>query len=94
MIEDNRPDGKHPYANIFAETSVYPWASPPVTSLHVLDPPSVVVPLAKHAVVQPLHAPLHEQSQLLCPVLFVQVLEVATHQSHLTDRHRLCHRRR
>jgi hypothetical protein len=64
-----------------------------VTSLRVQDPPLVVVPLAKHAVAQPLHVPVHEQSQLLCPVLFVQVLEVAMHRIRLTDQHRQCHRR-
>jgi hypothetical protein len=90
----NALDGKHPYANIFAKTSVYLWASPPVTALHVQDPLLIVVLLAKHAVAQPLHAPVHEQSQLLCPVLCVQVLEVATHRTRLTDRHRLRHRRR
>ena len=90
----NAPDGKRPYANIFAETSVYPWASHPVISSHVQGPPSVVVPLAEHAVAQPLHAPVHEQSQLLCPVLFVQVLEAATHRTRQTDRHHQCHRRR
>ena len=83
-----------PYASIFAKTSVCPWASHLVTSLHVQDPPSVVVPLAKHAVAQPLHAPVHEQSQLLYPVLSVQVLEAAKHRIHLTDQHRQRHRHR
>lgn len=90
----NAPDGKHLCANIFAGTFVHPWASHPVTSLHVQDLPSAVVPLVKRAVAQPLHAPVHEQSQLLCRALFVQVLEVATHRTPLSDRHRLCHRRR
>lgn len=84
----------HPYASIFAKTSVCPWASHPVTSLHVQDPPSVVAPLAKHAVARPLHAPVHEQFQLLYPVLSVQVLEAAKHRIRQTDQHRQRRRHR
>lgn len=90
----NAPDGKHLCANIFAGTFVHLWASHLVTSLHVQDPPSAAVPLAKRAVAQPLHAPVHGQSRLLCPALFVQVLEVATHRTPPPDRHRLYHRHR